>query len=337
MEDVMQRFLGLVCALALFSCDGGDSDSDVVACLTNVTVFPENGETRAYYRTTVDATFAPEILAGATIEVSGASGPVAGTTETAGNRIVFTPSAALSPGGQYTTTVKYNCEDQPREESASWTVSEVGAATDLNALTTKAYSLALGQARFIEPAGVGALIGQFLTFDLLLGVEQIDTAKNEITMLGALGVEGQPGVQEPCQPTIPFPAADISQNPYFELGPQKFSISVEGREVVIDNLYLSGSFAPDASYIDGAVLAGTIDTRPFKDLVDDNPDAPDTAVCDLAGSLGVECTDCPDNSGKFCLTILADSIQAEKLDKAVERIDDPCLLERCAADEDCQQ
>ena len=331
----MQRFLGVVCVLALSSCGGGDSDSDAAQCLTTATVFPEDGETRAYYRTTVDVTFAPELPAGSVIELTGTAGAVQGATETIGNRLVFTPAAPLAPGGTYTTTVKFDCEGDAKESSYSWTVSDVGASTDLTKLTNNAYALALGQARYIEPPGVGALIGQFLTFDLLLGVENVDAGANKITMLGALGVEGQPGVQEPCQPTIPFPPADIAQNPYFELGPQKFSIVAEGREIVIDNLYLSGSFAPDGSYIDGAVLAGTIDTRPFKDLVDDNPDAPDSAVCDLAASLNVQCSDCPDNSGKFCISLLADSIQAEKLTKSVERIDDPCTLERCAADPDC--
>lgn len=316
----------------LGACDGGDTeDTDIATCQTQVAMYPEVNASRVYYRTTVEASFTPEIPADATLTVDG----VTGTTETMGRRLVFTPDTPLTPGQAYAATVAYTCGGEAKENTANWTVSEVGAPTTLTDLTGNSYALDLGNARFTEPEGIGSLLGSLLTVDLLIAVESIEDPN--ITMFGAIGVEGESGVQEPCSETIAFPTADISDNPYFELGPQEFTVTVEDTEVTIDNLFLSGSFAPDGSYIDGAVLSGTVDTRPFKTLVNDDPDAPDDAVCEMAASLGagVECIDCPDGTGKFCLSLVADSIAAEALETPIRRIDDPCDLEECAAEPEC--
>ncbi len=333
----MFRNLGLCLALALTPLTAcNDGEEVVVECDTSVVLFPAPNETQAYYRTDITATFTPAVLDGATITVSGPDGDVAGTTETQGRRLVFSPSSPLTPGAQYTTTVSYECNGGDFAPSASWNVSEVGTATDLAGLTGNAYALDLANANFIEPEGIGALLGSFLTFDLLVGVTEVDTGANTVTMVGALGVEGQPGVQEPCEATIPFPAADISDNPYFEVGPQKFSVSVEGRDVVIDNLFLAGAFSPDGSYIDGVVLSGTVDTRPLADLVAEEGQEPTPElVCEFAAGIGVNCVACPDGSGTYCISLLADQIGAQGLDDALEVIEDPCLKAECAADEDC--
>jgi hypothetical protein len=338
MEEHMHRYLGLSLALTLTTfaaCNGGEDP--VVECETSVTLSPGANETRAYYRTDVVATFNPQILAGATLTVTGPDGAVAGTTETQGRRLVFTPSSPLTPGAQYTTTVNYECNGGDFAPEASWTVSEVGAPTTLSSLVGKAYALDLANANFVQPEGIGALLGSFLTFDLLVGVKSVDEAQNKVTMIGALGVEGQPGVQEPCEQSIPFPEADISENPYFEVGPQKFSIEVSGQEVTIDNLFLAGAFAPNGSYIDGVVLSGTVDTRPFKSIASDgDPNAPDDVVCELALSLGVTCIPCPDGTGSFCISLLANQISAAGIPGPIEEIEDPCLKAECASDPDCE-
>lgn len=334
----MKHTLGTCLLLAALApaCDVVDTGADI--CTTTVKAFPENGDVRAYYRTTVEASFSPTAADDAELTVSGAEGDVPGTAEWNGKRLVFTPDQPLTPGGTYTTNISYDCGSGVGSSSVSWTVSEVGSPTGLNDLVGRGYALDLANARFIEPEGVGELLGTFLTFDILLSVEDMNEPANEMSVFGALGVEGQTGVQEPCTQTIDFPVADISENPYFELGPQVFSIAVDDVEVTIDNLFLSGSFSPDGDSIDGAILAGTVDTRPFKSLVEpDDPEPADDAVCELAQSLNVDCIECGgDNPGKFCLSLLADSIAAAKVTSPLERIDDPCALERCSAEPDCQ-
>ncbi|MFT7521055.1 MAG: hypothetical protein ACI9MC_003206, partial [Kiritimatiellia bacterium] len=287
MEDLMQRFiiLGAVLGLGLVACDDGiDTDILEVCEISQVKLFPEPGETRAYYRTTVEAAFSPIKDEAATLTLTGPDGEVSGTSAWSSNRLVFTPDQALTSGAKYTTAVAYSCGGEDKNPTGDFTVSEVGASTTLDSLVGNAYALGLAEARFIEPDGIAALLSQFLTFDLLVGVKSVDTGAETIQIMGALGVEGAPTPTQDCSPVIPFPEASISENPYFELGPQEFSIEVEDVVITIDDLYLSGSFAPDGSYIDGAVLSGVIDTRAFVDIVEEG--GPDTAVCDLAFQLG---------------------------------------------------
>lgn len=337
----MYRTLGLCLALSLtplMACDGDNGDNSDLECEISVTLFPGPDVSNAYYRSNVEASFTPsQIPAGATITVTGPDGEVSGSTETAGRRLVFTPSSPLAPNTDYSTTVTYDCEGSSLTATADWSTSAVGESIgDLTSLQDNAYALNLADANFIEPEGVGGLIGQFLEFDLLVGIAEVDVAGETITMVGALGVEGESGVQEPCVETIPFPPADISENPYFEVGPQQFSVNVSGTEVTIEDLFLAGSFAPDGSYIDGVVLSGVVDTRPFADLVSDDEDAEDDAVCNLAESLGIECVACPDGTGDFCISLLADRISAEAISTPVEIIDDICDKPECADDPVCE-
>ncbi|TVQ89010.1 MAG: hypothetical protein EA397_15910 [Deltaproteobacteria bacterium] len=337
----MHRTLGLCLAISLtplMACDGdnGDDTDTGSECGISVSLFPANDADDVYYRGTVQATFTPaQVPDGAELTVEGSSGAVDGSTEVVGRRLIFTPDAPLDSSSEYTSTITYDCEGTERSSSATWSTSVVGASVDLAGLQDRAYALNLNDANFIEPEGVGGLIGSFLDFDLLVGIADVDVSASTITMVGALGVEGEPGVQEPCLETIPFPAADISENPYFEVGPQQFSVSVSGNDVVIEDLFLAGSFAPDGSSIQGVELSGIIDTRPFKDLVADGGDAEDDAVCELAVTLGVDCVECPDGTGVYCIALVADRISAQALDEPLTIIDDVCEIEECLEEPEC--
>jgi len=154
-------------------------------------------------------------------------------------------------------------------------------------------------------------------------------------MVSTQGVSGEPGVQESCAETTPFPPANISDNPYFEVGPQQFSANVSGRDIHIHDLSLAGSFAPDGSYIDGVVFSGLIDTRPFGGLFDDEGGSTDEAFCEFAQTAGIDCVACPDGSGAFCVSIQADRILADGIGASIEIIDDICDKPECAADPVC--
>ncbi len=340
----MQRSLvlaTLALPALLVACNGdGDSDTDVQAqCTTQVGLFPAPNTTNAYYRTVIEATFtgAGAEFEAPTITVTGPDGEISGQSELVGNRLVFEPDSPLSPAASYETSVSYGCAGGTESATASWTVSEVGAPTSLGDLVGNAYSLDIASARFVEPPGVGPALATFIDFELLLGVESVDDTAGEIVIVGAVADDETPGVQAACEQTIAFPAADISENPYFQLGPQTLTISVQGEDITIEDLFVAGSFAPDGSYIDGAVLQGTVDTRPFATLVD--PEGGENAVCELVEGLGlpgVACIDCPDGTGAFCLDIEADSIGAEAVPTPIDPIPDPCALPECQSDPDCQ-
>ena len=338
MTRLMKSASLLICVAALgCGSDEDDTDTNVEPCNVNqVDVFPAPDETQAYYRTAVEAAFklAAGTVAdtGAAVAITDAGGAaVAGESSWRGNTLVFTPSAPLTPSTSYTTTLDYSCTNgETKQITANWMTSEVGAVTDGASLVGKAYKLDLANARFVKPEGIGALLSQYLTVDVLVGIESTDNG--EIKMVGAIAEEGsEPPTQAACDPTIDFPVADFSQNPYFAVSGDSFDINVEDMSVSIEDFSLSGDFAPDGSYIDGVQLIGSIDTRPLVPLLGDEG-SPDSAICDLAATLNITCEPCSDGSGDFCLSLEADSIGAPSIDTTITPIEDPCALAECECD-----
>jgi len=336
---------------ALVACKNDDTDTDTdVECENFVLeTFPADGETAAFYRTTVEVKF-DDYEDGADFTVTDASNnEVTGTKTWVGDRLILQPASPLAPSTNYTTNITYSCGTP----SVSWTTSEVGGALGTPAsLDGKTYLLDLTSGRFVEPEGVGDFLGDYLDQIVFVGVQSA-TATN-IQMIGALGYENTGDsklYQEPCYPSIDFPLADFTGNPYFSVGPEDTTISVAGFEVDIQQLEVSGAFGPDGSYISGATLGGKIDTRPIVPLVfagcdepldengDPNPNYPcdDNAICAFAASLFIDCEACQedpaadhcgyadlngdgepdtDNPAAYasacCLSLLVDSIKAEQ-------------------------
>lgn len=332
--------LGLV-SLVLFTGCKKDDDTETgetgETCTNSISeTFPAQNATNAYYRGTVEVKLAVA-EADATIAVADAAGAeVAGSVSVEGRQVVFTPSAPLAPSTQYTATVTYSCGEAP----FSFTTSEVGGAADGADVEGSVYNLDLASGRFVQPPGVGALLQEYLDVGILIKVLSVEGTS--IEMYGAISEDD--GSQSTCDPTIPFPTADFSANPYFQVGPQQTTISVQGYSVTIDDLFVSGSFSPDADYIAGAVLKGKIDTRPLVPLL--SPDGGEDEICNLATTIGVSCEDCG-NGEVFCLSLHVDSIAAAGVDVALQQQHEPtaespaegsinyCTLEACAAEEEC--
>jgi hypothetical protein len=334
MTRLSKSILALMLAATL-GCGEKDDDTDTNTepCNINqVDVFPAPDATKAYYRTSIEANFRPVADTGADITVTDSSGTaVAGSSAWRGNTLVFMPSAPLASGASYTTAVDYTCASGEKKSiTANWMTSEVGAATDGNALVGNTYQLDLANARFVQPEGIGALLSQYLTVDVLVGISEVGS---EIKMIGAIAEEGSdPLVQAACDPTIDFPAADFSANPYFAVSGDAFNINVDEYSVTIEDFSLSGDFAPDGSYIDGVTLIGSIDTRPLVPLLGDETAAED-AICILAATLNIQCEPCADGSGDFCLSLEADSISAPLVPSTtITPIVDPCELAECDCD-----
>jgi hypothetical protein len=314
--------LWLFASFALVACSGGDTDppadtdTDVGACdITIDRVTPADGATNVYYRSAIEWEFS-EADPSATVTIDNVPGASAWVDDS----LVFTPNAPLAPSTSYTWTLNY-C-DGANSASGTFTTSAVGAPATEGDLPGTTFVLDVASGRFVQPPGVGALLQQQLNVDILIGV--IAAGGGNIEMVGALGVEdANPPTQDVCVPTIDFPVADFSENPYFEVGPQTTTLQIQGIAITIDDLFVSGAFAADGSQISGAVLAGNIDTRPLVPLVDDTPGAPETAVCDLVGALGVNCEACT-GGGDFCLSLLVDSIAAvEVAGETIEVIETP--------------
>lgn len=305
----MYRFaIGLTIAslLGLAACgdDTSDTEDTDVVCGNSVkATFPADGASGVYYRTTIEAEL-DDAEDDANLTVTGPDGDVAGSMSWNGDTMVFSPSVPLAPNAAYTVDIDFSCGNP----SVTFNTGEVGGDVDEASLIGSTYELDLTSGRFIQPEGVGSILQQYIGDTVIfLGVTAADTS--EIQMLGAIGVPGTTE-QDLCSPTIPFPTADFTATPFFEVGPDATTIAVEGYEITIDDLYISGAFAPDGSYISGARLAGSIDTRPLVPLVD--PEGEDGAICDLAGSLGITCEACGDGE-PYCLSLEVDSIAAAEV------------------------
>jgi len=310
-----RTIVALCGALALVACKGPDdtetdtdtdTDTNTGCTITASDAIPADGATNVYYRTTLEWTFSDaDTSAAVTLATGGTDVP--GSGEWFDNTYVWTPSAALDPSTTYDVNLSF-C-DGANSVDSSFTTSVVGTSVPEADITGAAYSLDLASGRFVQPAGVGALLQQQLTVEILIGIASI--SGTDLTLQGALAEDGSnPPVQDLCTESIDFPVADFSDNPFFEVGPQTTTLSVQGLEITIDDLFVSGAFAPDGSSISGAVLAGSIDTRPLVDLIE--PGGDDDAVCLLVQTFGIACEPCT-GGGDFCLSLLVDSIQATEI------------------------
>ncbi len=311
----MIRSLPFFAILAVAACTGsGDSDTsggtagdnggDTTCGVTVDDTVPASGATDAYYRGNIEFTLSdPDATATITTAIAGHQ-----ETGADGVTVKWVLDGAMDPGTSYTATLDY-CGGSVE---LAFTTSDLGTEMpEPTSLVGRTYVLALGDARIVEPPGIGAVLSSYLTTDILLGVTAVDGGSLEI--IGALAkTDVTPSEQEFCDPTIPFPAADFSEQPYFAVGPQTTTLSVAGYDIEIGDLNVTGTFAADGTYFDGGTLSGTIDTRPLAPLVDDSGD--EGAICDLAIQFGAECEACPADGEPFCLTLVADQILAEQVD-----------------------
>ena len=311
----MIRSLTFVPLLALIACggkdsddtggtgdNGGDSGSD--SCEVTVpSTIPSSGATNANYRSNIEFHLSAAD-ATATIDAGGIAGTQMVSSD--GKTVYWQLSGPLEPLTSYTVTLNYCGGSVP----LSFTTSNVGTPTTTS-LVGNPYAIDLAAANIVEPPGIGSVLGAYLTTNILLGV--MSASGTDMQMLGALAIEGGT-TQDYCSPSIDFPPADW-QDPYFQIGPQDTNFAVAGYDIAVQDLNITGSFAPDGSYVDGATLSGTIDTRPLAGLVDDSGN--EGAICELAVNFGATCEACPSDDGMYCLTLVANQISADKVSGAL--------------------
>ncbi len=307
--------LSLLSLFALTACSGGDDTTDTADTDTNSEAcdveidetIPASGAFDAYYRGNIEFILSdPDPTATIVTDIPGTLSVLDD-----GERIVWQLSAPLAPSTSYTATLKYCGGEAP----LSFTTSALGTPIEDGVeLVGKSFAIDLSTARIVEPAGIGDVLGSYLTQSIIVGVT--DVSDTQIQMVGALGKEGSnPPAQDFCDPTIPFPAADFSQAPFFSIGPEDTELRVAGFDITIGQLVIEGTLSPDASSFEGGVLSGTIDTRPLAPLLDDSGN--EGAICDLAVNFGASCEACPADGEPFCLTLVADQLVGEGLSSPV--------------------
>jgi hypothetical protein len=319
----------LVLSLVLLSCDSADDTSAETGStdcgvLVEETVPPADA-TDAYYRSAVEF-----YLSGAdpegdpTVTLAGPSGEISGTTTYSETKevVVFTPSSPLEPSTDYAAKLE-TCSG---ETVLEFRTSDLGA--DLSAdLDGRTFVLDLTTARFVEPPTIGALIANYLTLDILVGVVDAQPGKT-LDMIGGTTVEASdPPVQNLCVPTFTFPQANFAAAPYFHVGPTDITVAVAGGSMTMHGLDVAGTFAPDGSAFGGGVLAGMIDARDLVGIFGKIKTADD--FCTLTATFEAPCVACDYTGGDgaiYCLGLVADQILAPELPgTAIEVVD----LENC--------
>ena len=300
------RYTSLLAFGLLVACGGSDdTDTDtttVAGCETTLSgVYPEDGTPDVFFASTVEFTLST-LDGSEVITVADDDGTaVEGTTTTDGNTVIFTPTNGLASSTTYSVT--YDWCGGPT--NTTWTTSIVGDPAAPGDLIDRTYLLNLASGRWVQPEGIGDMIGGLIgdAAEIFIGVQ--DATDTEITLIGAIG-DGYGG-QEECTETLVFPqAADFSGNPVFEVESDALDLSVAGYDVTIEDLLISGAFAPDGSQIAGAVLAGTLDVNLLAGVVGDDP-------CALLIAVGVQCEECSDGSGAHCLSVVVQDMTAAEV------------------------
>jgi len=237
--------------------------------------------------------------------------------------LTFDPDDDLAPSTDYVATISWDGHD---DVALSFSTSEVGGGTDTAAIEGSDYFLDLGSATFTEPPGVGSLLSQYIAdVYVIFHAADIDAGAGTIEVYGGIvDKDGNDYVQDMCTETLEFPGGTF-EDPYMQIGPTDFNIAIEGYEATIIDLMIGGAFTPDGSAMVGGTFDGQMDTRVLDDLID--PGAEEGAACDLLGSLGIECEECPDGSGPYCLTVSAYGIISEMVDVVAEHPEDGTMYD----------
>ena len=325
----MTRNVTILAAALLVACQGGkdgkDGGSDsggptdthnTTSGCTNVVTdrFPATGDTDVYFKTQVRFTL-QTAEADATIDVADGSGAaVPGSTTIEGNVATWIGDVDLAPSTDYVATLNWSCDP----DTIAFTTSATGDPADGPSLVGQVYALDLANGEWVQPPAIGDIIAPLLA-DTQILVSPTDVTDTTIKLLGGIGSAGE---QDPCAPTIDFPEADFA-NPFFQLTADSLPLQVDTVVVTINNVDLSGSFAPDGSRIQGTALAGKIDTRALLSAFP-TLGSTDDAGCQLLTNFGISCEDCDDGSGQYCLSVYVDSIQAPLVPGAhLDPVDSP--------------
>ncbi len=296
--------------------DSDSADTDPGPCTTQVLSFePANGTTEVYYQSTLVVSFDGD--GGSAVftltDEAGADVPVSAVF-TDGN-VQAELTATLGPLTTYTLTVDL-CG---ATTTSSFTTSELGSELTLDPadLVGMTYVFRISDAEITEPAFLDVLAATYLTVPILISVA--DANETSIDLFGGLGCETgdidcPTGDSEYVQYDLPswdFPVADFTTQPYFLTESPLVTIQYGDLPIPIENFTLAGTFAADGSAIEEGYATGIGDTRYMGELVG-KPDEPG-AVCDLASSAGVYCTDCSDGE-PYCMYIVAEHITASLVD-----------------------
>jgi len=295
----------------LFACgeEKGTEEAEVQSCGVEASSSsPSSGSANIYVKSSVSFELSAED-ATATISLADSAGTaVSGSSSVDGTTVTFTPDADLTPSTEYTASLTYCGSADPA--TATFTTSDLGTPLE-NSIAGNTYAVDVASGTFVQPAGVGSLIGDAINVNILLGI--VDDANDELVVRGAISEEGSMA-QDTCTETLEdFPAADFSSSPYFEIPEGDLTLSVAGYTATIYSLNVSGMFSADGSYFGGGELRGKLDARDLVDIANELGLGAESAddICALVVGFGVPCEPCSDGN-PYCVGVEVIDLEAEE-------------------------
>ncbi len=194
-----------------------------------------------------------------------------------------------------------------------------GSAGDFDStvIVDGAWRIVLAEATWVEPAGVGSLLGSMIDYDLLLGVTGVD-GDNLDTLLAL----GQSGVdqQDYCQPTLAL-TGDFSAAPTFAIGPDDLSIPYNDADLVLNDFQMAGTFSADGELITDGAISGYLDMRELAPALESSIGTSDPdEVCSLLAGFGVTCGACASDGASYCVDLALEDIEAERQDFSLREV-----------------
>lgn len=295
------RTIGIVALVA--GCTSGKDTGEALCDIAIASRVPEAGAAH-YYRAAIEWELEdPDPTATVVTDIPGAQ-----TTSDDGRWVRWEPTSPLTPSSPYTATLEW-CGGT---DTVDFSTSTTGTAVaDPVALVGRTFALALGTGRAVSPPGLGEVLTDELTTQILVGVQAVSTA--EIDLVGAISTEfSNPPEQNYCNANVDFAAVDWAEAPYFAVGPADVTLQVAGAVIDVFGLEVSGAFTPDGLAIDGATFRGLLDTRPLAPLMSDTGSL--DAICELAINFGTACEVCPSDGETYCIDLRVDQLVGELVD-----------------------
>ena len=172
------------------------------------------------------------------------------------------------------------------------------------------FLLDIAEGTIVEPPAIGPLIAPAIDVYVLLGTSEPDASA--LGMIAAVSDDSMPPQQDMCNPTVVFPPINYSSKPSFNAQADVLAFSLNGYDVNLDDLAISGTFAtPDYDSIEDMTVTAAIDTRPLVPMID--PYGEDDANCEFLAALQIPCIDCKDGSGQFCLNFQVTELEAAEV------------------------
>jgi hypothetical protein len=263
---------------------------------------PVNGASNWFYRDPVTVVFSesnPTFSITAT-DSTGAEVPVAYEwDDTRFNITILPESGAWSSSESYALLFDL-CGSQPE---LSFGTSSYGDEMTINPtdLIGNTYLIDLASAEYIEPPGVGALLSTFIDQPLLFGVSNL--VGDEIDFVASLGeLDDVSGDFLPIGSEWSFSGVDFADRPYFYAQTEELVIPYATAEIPVYDFSISGTFSSDGSLIGEARFSGLGDTSGMGVLLNLGTE-PDAVCSGLLADVGLDCIECPNDSGPYCIRL----------------------------------